>query len=101
MNRLKETLITDDTRERLAALEHDQWAHWTRYMLTALGLLDEAGVVSAEVVRLFRFEPARLVLLQRWKRQIETPYADLSEQEKESDRKWADKVLAELDICED
>ena len=91
--------MTDDKREALAALEHDQWAHWTRYMLTALGLLDEAGGVSAEAVRLFRFEPARLVLLQRWKRQIETPYADLSEKEKNSDRSWADKVIAALDIC--
>jgi len=35
--------------------------------------------------------------IKRWHRQIETPYADLSEKEKDSDREWADKVLAELD----
>lgn len=31
-----------------------------------------------------------------WRRQIETAYADLTEAEKDSDREWADKVLALL-----
>ncbi len=57
--------------ERLAKLEHEQWAHWTRYMLD--NLTDEN--------------------IARWRRQIETPYAELSEEEKESDRKWARKVI--------
>jgi hypothetical protein len=30
----------------------------------------------------------------RWKRQIDTPYAQLSDEEKESNREWARKVLA-------
>jgi hypothetical protein len=30
--------------------------------------------------------------IKRWDRQIETPYADLTESEKDSDRAWADKV---------
>lgn len=57
--------------EKLAALEHDQWAHWTAYFLANL-------------------TPANI---ERWKRQIETPYESLSEVEKEADRKWARKVL--------
>lgn len=57
--------------ERLAALEHDQWAHWTRYLLANL---------TPENV-------------ERWRRQIETPYAELSEKEKGSDREWARKVM--------
>ena len=58
--------------ERLADLEHEQWAHWTRYML------DNLTPENTE----------------RWRRQIDTPYADLSEQEKESDREWARRVVA-------
>lgn len=63
--------------EKLAALEHEQWAHWTKYMLTKLG--EHSNSANADV--------------RRWWRQIETPYADLSEKEKESDREWARKVL--------
>lgn len=58
-------------REELADLEHQQWAHWTRYMLNNL-------------------TPENT---ERWLRQVNTPYINLSEQEKESDRRWADKVL--------
>ena len=58
-------------RERLAALEHEQWAHWTRYLLDHL-------------------TPENI---ERWRRQIDTPYERLSEPEKESDREWADRVL--------
>jgi hypothetical protein len=58
-------------RERLAALEHEQWAHWTRH------LLDHFTPVNAEL----------------WRRQIDTPYESLSESEKDADRRWADRVL--------
>ena len=57
--------------EKLAELEHIQWSAWTKYMLD--NLTDEN--------------------IKRWKRQIETPYAKLTEKEKESDREWARKVL--------
>lgn len=66
MNNNKELL------EKLADLEHQQWAHWTQYMLNNL---TEENIA-------------------RWRRQIETPYNNLSEKEKESDRKWAKKVLS-------
>ena len=56
--------------EKFAALEHEQWAHWTRYMLDNL-------------------TPENI---ERWRRQIDTPYAQLTEAEKDSDRVWADKV---------
>jgi hypothetical protein len=58
--------------EKLADLEHQQWAHWTQYMLN-------------------NFTEENIA---RWRRQIETPYDNLSEKEKESDRKWAKKVLS-------
>lgn len=56
--------------EKLASLEHDQWAHWTGYMLNNL-------------------TPENI---ERWKRQIKTPYSQLTEKEKESDREWARKA---------
>lgn len=63
--------MTDDLLERLAALEHEQWAHWTRFMLDNL---------TPENMR-------------RWRRQIDTPYSALSLREQESDRLWAKRAL--------
>lgn len=56
--------------EELAELEHKQWAHWTKYMLDNL-----------------TFEN-----MSRWRQQIEIPYSELTEKEKESDRDWARKA---------
>lgn len=61
--------------ERLANLEHEQWAHWTKYMLDNL---------SADNIK-------------RWQSQIETPYSQLSKKEKEKDREWARKILKIID----
>jgi len=55
----------------MAELEHEQWAHWIKYMLNNL--------TSENITR--------------WKRQIEIPYGDLSEKEKNSDREWAIKSI--------
>lgn len=65
---------SDATIEPLAALEHEQWAHWTAYMLSNL---------TPENIN-------------RWLRQIKTPYEQLSPREKNSDREWAEKVLIVL-----
>jgi hypothetical protein len=99
-------------REALAALEHGQWAHWTRYMLTVVqGQLDDfsdeiVATVSPEAMKRLGLgkahEPtampvslvfAALPSVQRWHRQINTPYSKLTEKEKDSDREWADKVI--------
>jgi hypothetical protein len=66
--------LTGDMREDLAALEHYQWAKAVAYVLDNMS-------------------PENL---ERWKRQIATPYAELSEQEKDSDRKWADRAIVRL-----
>jgi len=57
--------------EKLAELEHKQWAHWTNYMLDNLSNENR----------------------DKWRRQTKTSYLELSEKEKESDREWARKVL--------
>ena len=61
--------------EAVAAVEHEQWAHWAEYMLDHLTPENKA----------------------RWRRQIETEYADLSEAEKESDRVWARKAIEAME----
>lgn len=75
-------ILLKQLRERLSDLEHEQWAHWTRYMLDTIA---GENHISEE------FED--LPCVRRWRRQCDTPYAQLSEREKESDREWADKVL--------
>ncbi|NLH46836.1 MAG: hypothetical protein GX451_12045 [Acholeplasmataceae bacterium] len=75
-----------EIREQLAALEHEQWVGWMNYLFEKS---IESGDGSVTI-------PAEMV--DRWKRQINTPYADLSDSEKESDREIADKVLRILKL---
>ena len=69
-------------RERLAELAHEQWSGWMHYMF-GKGHVNERGewVMPAWAV-------------ERWDRQCNTPYAELLEHEKDSDRIEADKFLA-------
>ena len=60
-----------ELREWLAALAHEQWSGWTEYMLDNM---DDVHIKG-------------------WRRQIATSYDSLSESEKRSDRKEADRVL--------
>lgn len=69
-------MVSKEMIEKLAALEHEQWAHWTGYMLD--NLTDEN--------------------ISRWRRQVKINYHDLSEKEKESDREWAWKTIEVLDV---
>ena len=64
---MKETI-----KEKLADLEHQQWSHWIKYLL-----VERHDDKDRE----------------RWYCQARTDYNDLSEKEKNSDRKWADKVI--------
>jgi hypothetical protein len=73
-----------DLREVVAGIQHDIWAHWMRYLFSmARHNPDGSVTISAEHV-------------QRWTRQMEAGYADLSEREQESDRHQADKVLVAM-----
>lgn len=79
-------IAMNSKREILAELAHAQWSGWMEYLFSK-GVLNEDGTWTM---------PAWAV--ERWKRQTETPYADLSFDEKESDRKEADKFLLALSI---
>ena len=60
--------------EKLAAQEHDRWSRWMRWML--------AHMTEDN--------------LNRWKLQMATDYADLSETEKQWDREEAKRTMALL-----
>lgn len=78
--------MSDKLRESIAAIQHDQiWAHWTKYQFSKCTQNPDGSLTI----------PAELV--EHWTRQANTLYADLSESERESDRRQADKVLAVID----
>ncbi|MCC7208313.1 MAG: hypothetical protein IT323_13480 [Anaerolineae bacterium] len=72
-------------RERLAALAHDGiWATWTRYQFSKCRPYNDGTLEM----------PAWAV--ERWTRQANTPYCELPESERASDREQADKMIAVL-----
>ncbi len=68
--------------EQGADIEHERWSHWQKYMHSKI--LPSANDEIMEI---------GTVLIERWNRQINTPYSELSESEKESDRKEVRKYL--------
>lgn len=71
----------DTLREQLADVQHAIWAHWMRYMFTC----GQFGPDGTWHMPAFKAE--------RWQRQMDTPYNELTDQERESDLHQADKVL--------
>ena len=61
-----------ELREKLAELEHEQWIVWSR----SISMSEQ---LSAN-------------WLERW-RKMWIPYSNLTEEQKDQDREWADKVL--------
>ena len=74
--------MDNETREKLAALSHKQWSGWMRYLFSKCPANSDGTVTI----------PTWAV--DRWWRQMKTPYASLAEEEKESDRAEADRMLA-------
>lgn len=67
--------------DKLAAIEHERWSHWQRYMHSKGSRQADGSLVL----------PAELV--ERWDRQAATDYDDLSANEKESDRQQVNRYL--------
>jgi hypothetical protein len=78
--------MSSDLREQLAALAHAQWSGWMVYLF-GLSHSNDDGTITI---------PANVAA--RWQGQIATPYAELSEREKDSDRVEADRVLAIIGV---
>jgi hypothetical protein len=72
----------NDVREQLAAYAHEAWSGWMRYLFEKSQANPDGTVMI----------PAWAV--DRWRRQMDTPYAALPEAEKASDRVEADRMLA-------
>lgn len=87
-----------DAREALAELAHDMWAGWMRWQFKK-GIVIGADGMSAHPGD----ADAKMIIpewaIARWYRQMNTPYAELSEAEKESDRAEADRMLAIFNEC--
>jgi len=80
-------LMTNDIREDLAAYAHEVWSRWVKHLLNSCGRIPHGDAVLIVIP-----EPS----VESWKRQLATLYVDLSDEEKESARDEADKILV---IC--
>jgi hypothetical protein len=70
--------------EKVAEVQHAIWAHWMTYLFSvSIDNGDGSFTIPAEKV-------------ERWKRQMSTPYYDLPEEEKVSDREQSRKVVESL-----
>lgn len=67
--------------DRLAAIEHERWSHWQRYMHSKATRQEDGALLI----------PADLVA--RWEKQIETAYAELTPDEQESDKEQVERYL--------
>lgn len=71
--------LRNPDRERLAALCHEQWSGWMKYLFEKV-----EGRSIPEWAWI------------RWTRQMNTSYVDLPESEKDSDRAEADRIIGAL-----
>jgi hypothetical protein len=76
------TLHSEGLIEDLAAIEHERWSHWQRYVHAQCRPGDDGSLTI----------PAELVA--RWTKQMTTPYSELSETEKQRDREQVDRYLS-------
>jgi len=81
--------------EKLAAHMHDRvWTGWVEYMLRKLDVV----IMDRPYKRCPEDDEFDAhTLLERWRRQMATPYVDLTEEEKESNRDIAKEILALLE----
>lgn len=85
----------DELREDLAEYAHEVWSGWMKYMLDDVRSFEAStGIGSAKMLVL------RNKWVERWRRLMNTSYADLSESEKQSDREEADKMLEIISYSE-
>ena len=72
--------------EGIADVQHAIWAHWMAYMFTQ-GTYNADGSWTMPAAK-----------VERWTRQMNTPYSELTEKEKESDRNQAMKAITRIAV---
>ena len=70
----------EEMLEVLADVQHEIWSSWMRWLFSQCYYATDERLVIPDN------------LVERWQRQMGTPYAKLSEREKDSDRDQAKKV---------
>lgn len=75
----------DEMREKLAEFEHERWTNWMNYQSS------HATLTSEE-----RHPASGELYTERWERLAKTPYSELTEQERQSDREIADWIIGIL-----
>lgn len=96
--RLRNSMTTpertvDEIVEEFANLEHERWSKWQQWVFDC-SIENEDGSVTIPKEK-----------VERWKRQIATPYTELTEEEKQSDREqvypYTQTLQAERQRCEE
>ena len=71
----------EERDEELAKLAHEQWSGWMRYMFRKCERRDDGTLIMPKWA------------VDRWTRQMNSAYSELSEHDRESDREEADRFL--------
>ena len=80
----RDALGTAEALEAIASVEHERWSHWQRYLHQQCEHNPDGSLTI----------PASLVA--RWTRQMQTPYGQLTDTEKDSDREQAREYIGAL-----
>jgi len=97
----------EELREKLAAIEHERWADWQKYMHSRCTpqehdtnmphcFCNPKKIVQPNgnmAIIHSEYSPLTIPfgLVERWERQIKTPYSELSDAEKKSDMEQVDR----------
>ena len=74
-------MCNDEIVEKLAEYAHEAWSGWMRYLFERSTENDDGTVTIPRWAA------------ERWRRQMNTPYAELPENERESDRVEARRIM--------
>jgi len=74
--------------EEFADIQHQIWSHWQKYLHSKLEYTE-----YTKDGKLYACYVLDAGLYERWSKQIDTPYSELTEKEKESDRKIVKNFL--------